>query len=109
MPGELRGTATDFCSAILEGSVRISGGAGTEIASAYIIINEWVADLRRFAPASLRDPVEGLTTGLIEISKDLQLGNIATNESFQAATIAALTTADGQAVGSYSKANCPQP
>ncbi len=89
--------------------MRISAGAGTQIASAYIIMNDWVADLIRFAPASLRARVDGLTKGLIDISTNLQLGTIATNEAFKAAILAALTTPDAQAISSYSLASCPHP
>ncbi len=101
-------TATDFCSAIREGSVRISAGAGTELASAYVIINEWVADLYTFEPASLHAPVDGLTTALSDVSKNPRLGVLATNDDFSAALQAALTTPDGR-TSAYSLASCPKP
>jgi len=52
--------------------------------------------------------VDGLNAGLIDISKNLQLGVISTNESVKAAVLAALTTPDAQAIASYSRANCSQ-
>ena len=109
MPGEIRGTATDFCSSVDEGGKRISGAAGTDIASAYIIINEWIADLRRFAPEALNAQVAGFTTQLTDVSKNLQLATISTNEDFKTAIVAVLTSSDGQAVNSYYQANCPKP
>jgi hypothetical protein len=108
-PGEIRGTATDFCSAVTEAAKRISAAKGTPIASAYIIINEWIADLRRFAPASLRPHVEGLITQLTGVSTNLQLGLISTNENFRATIMVAINSPDGQAVGMYAHAHCPHP
>ena len=108
VPGELSGTATDFCSAIFEGPSRFQEAIGTDISSAYIIINEWVADLWRFAPESLSAEVDGFTTQLIDFSKNLQLGLISTNEGFLLAITAVVGSSEGQALSTYAVANCSQ-
>jgi hypothetical protein len=91
----------------MEGSTRISGASGTDIGSAYIIINEWIADLWTYAPPPLRASVDVMTTGLTDVSKNLQMGNISSNEAFKNAIMAVLATSDAQAIGSYFTANCP--
>ena len=103
----LKGTATDFCSAIYEGGTRISAAHGP-ITDAAPILNEWVADLRTYAPPDLRDHVSVFTTGLVEVSKNVQLGVIATNEDIKAAMEKVLALPDSSAIDAYAKANCPR-
>jgi len=107
VPGEIRGTATDFCSALAEGGVRVTGAAGAPVASLSVIINEWVADMVRFAPEALRAQVAGITTQLLEVSKNIQLGLISTNDGVAAAMGAMAASPDRQALASYAQANCP--
>jgi hypothetical protein len=102
--GEIRGTATDFCSAFMNFSKGTTKSRTfPEIVK---VLMYAVADIRRFAPPSLERPVEHFTDDLNGISKDIQLLSIGTNSELAGAMQKVFTSPDGVTISNYLTPRC---
>ena len=104
VPGEIRGTATDFCSAFA--NFATGTGNSKTFPDFLNVLTYAIADIRRFAPPSLRAPVEHFTGDLVGVSKDIQLLSITTNSDLVAAMQKVFTSPDGVTINNYLTATC---
>ena len=101
---EIRGTATDFCSAVSEYVEGFRKG-GTFEDARKVLVNSG-ADMIRFAPTSLRNHVTPFVHGLWGVAENIGLGVINSNALLAQSLNPVNASPDGKAVSDYAKANC---
>jgi hypothetical protein len=100
----IEGDATSFCGAFKE--LHDKDAAARNNGQAVTALYESSADMKRFAPDSLRSQVAVLANGLRDVGTNLAVGLYANTQDLNNALHQALGTPQAQAVSRYLKAHC---